>query len=183
MNLDTLITKHKALYKQRNFFLMMSCLLLITSTLISFKAFVTDVRTILVPGISETLEISNKNVSESYLRRASHMFLSLLLDLSPSDIEFKRDSILKLTASGSYNDISSYFNEQVEKMQKFKVSTYFTPKEMQIDAKNLKVIAKGIFTSRFGTNGQEEKDISFFMEFSYENGFLLIKRFKAEEAR
>jgi conjugal transfer pilus assembly protein TraE len=180
MEQEVFIAKYKSMYKQRNFFLVGTSLLLISNVLLGIMAFGSSTQMVLVPGISEKLEISSKGVSESYLRRGAHMFLSLLLDLSPSDIEFKRDAVLKLTTSKSYNDVAEYFEKQVEKMKQFKVSTYFTPKEMLIDVANMKVTTKGIFTSRFGLDGQDEKEMTFVIVFTYEHGFLLVKKFGQE---
>ena len=49
----------------------------------------------MVPGISKEMTIDGDNVSQSYLEETALLFISALLDLTPTTIEAKKDIIFK----------------------------------------------------------------------------------------
>lgn len=168
--------------KQRNLFLCFALLLGLSNLMLSFKLSNMEERIIMVPGIREEMSIVGSSVSESYLEESALLFLSCLLDLTPDIIEHKRDLVLKYTSHSDPKwiaNIKEYFNSAIEQHKKFKLSTYFTPKRMSIDTKNMQVVAHGILNSSFGKAGYESKQIGYLLEFELVGGHLKLRQFKA----
>jgi hypothetical protein len=84
------------------------------------------------------MEVSDNAVSSSYIQATTDMMLSNLLDLNESSIEIKKQTVLKNTTSNSYQSISNYFDKQIADIIKFKISTYFTPREWKINESKYK---------------------------------------------
>jgi len=132
---------------------------------------------IMVPGIAQEYRISRNKVSSSYLEEMSHMFLSGLLDLTPENIKYKKDLVLKYTIGTSVASISKYFAEAQEQHEKFQFSTYYSVKSMEIDPEKMLVKSSGILNSRFGRNGYEEKQLQYLLKYEMQGGILRLKNF------
>ena len=163
--------------RQRNFFVVMTCLLVISNFLISVFVITNNATTILVPGINNEMSISNRSISKSYLEEVSLMFLDMLLDLSKEDIETKRDLVLKYTKDSYLKDMQRYYQKVSKNYLEYHLSTYFVPKSLDLDTKNLVVIAKGIVTSRYGNNGVNHAKASYRLKFEYVGHYLRLKEF------
>jgi hypothetical protein len=177
MEQKVLISSHDKVFKQRNFFIITSSILLISNLLLCLKTIYSDNKVIMVPGISQEMTVHGNSVSQGYLEEMSHMFLAHLLDLTPKDVAYKKERVLKYTTANGFRDIAKYFDEQINRLNKFKISTHFTPTQLSIDMQSLQVTAKGILTSHFGKEGEEEKEISCTLSFEYKGGILRLKEF------
>lgn len=167
---------------QRNLFLTLTVLLAVACAALSVKIAVQEERIILVPPLASEATVSNRRVSASYLEQASMVFLGLLLDLSPSDVTYKRDAVLKYTSDsnpGFAKGINLYFAEAAEKYKNFDLATHFTVKNMEIDESKGEVTANGILTSRYGREGFESKPASYRLSFELTGGGLRLKEFYA----
>jgi conjugal transfer pilus assembly protein TraE len=166
--------------RQRNFFAGCLGLSLLSSVLIGAKITSMSERVVLVPGITREMYVEDSLVSSSYLEETSLLFISALLDLTPTTIDAKKDMILKHVSQrspASLKSLQTYFAESVGHIKKLQVSTFFAPKKIHVDSKKLEVIADGSLTSIFGKKGFEEKDVRFKLEFDYVGGRLLLKEF------
>jgi len=167
------------LSKQRNFLLLLLILLLVVNFLLSIKIFTNEAKVVIVPpGFSQPMTISNNTVSNSYLEEMSHIFLSNLLDLNPSNIEYKQKLVMKYAIYGGYDELRKYFEEQKKNHKEYDLRTEFTVKDLEIDPDNLVVIAKGFLTIKFGKQGSENKEVAYRLKYDYAAGVLRIKEFK-----
>ncbi len=181
MHKSVLLENVGIIKKQRNMFLIISSALLFSNSILSIKIFTASKEVILVPGIRSEMLVSNSVVSKSYLEEMSLMFLSNLLDLSPSDIEHKKDLILNFTSNSnkkSVNHLIEYFNKCIKDYKRFGLTTYFSVKNLEIDLNQLTVIAHGILTSYYGKSGHESENEDYRLEFEYHGGVLRLKSFE-----
>lgn len=181
MHKSVLLENVGIIKRQRNMFLVISSALLLSNTLLSIKTLTAGSEVILVPGIRSEMLISSSGVSKSYLEEMSMMFLSNLLDLSPGDIEHKKDLILSFTASSNKKSIShliEYFDNCIKDYKRFGLTTYFSVKNLEIDLNSLTVIAHGILTSYYGKAGHESENEDYRLEFEYHGGVLRLKSFE-----
>jgi len=142
--------------RQRNFFAGCLALALGSSFLLSIKLASTSEKIFMVPGISKEMLIDGDNVSQSYLEETSLLFISALLDLTPTTIDAKKDIILKYSSKRSPESLKSlqeYFASASNNIKKFQLSTFFAPKKLYVDSKKLEVIAEGSLSSTFGKRG------------------------------
>ncbi|MGV2432070.1 MAG UNVERIFIED_CONTAM: type IV conjugative transfer system protein TraE [Rickettsiaceae bacterium] len=166
--------------RQRDLFLFASIIILISNMLLVIKIVSNDEKFVMVPGLNQSVWISNNSISSSYLEEMSLIFLNNLLDINPDNIEYKKSIILKHISTSNQETIFSikkYFAELEEKYKKFGLSTYFTIKNMEIDTSKLKVIVSGILTSSYGKRGNDVKEEIYQIDFDYNSHQLKLKSF------
>jgi type IV conjugative transfer system protein TraE len=169
------------LTKQRNLFLLLTLLLSGSVLLLGMRLATFDQKIVLVPGISRQMTVSSNDVSSSYLEETALLFLSHLLDISASDIAHKKELVLKYTSysNEAYSKaINDYFAASSLEYSKFDLSTHFTVKNLEIDQKNMTVLANGVLTSRYGKKGHESRPEVYKISFEYSGGLLRLKEFE-----
>jgi type IV conjugative transfer system protein TraE len=172
--------KSLAITRQRNFFAGCLALVIIANFLLSVKLGSTSEKTIMVPGITRELMVEKASVSSSYLEETALLFLSSLLDLTPTTVEAKKDMVFRHVSkrsSTSMKHLQEYFAESIKNHQKFQLSTFFAPKKLNVDSAKLLVTAVGVLTSVFGKRGFEEQEKHYKLSFDYVGGFLQLKEF------
>lgn len=172
--------RNNSIMRQRNFFAGSMALAIIANFLLVAKISSTTERIIMVPGITKDLMIEGAIVSQSYLEETALLFASALLDLTLDTIEAKKNIILKHASKRSEQSLKSlqqYFANREEQHKKFGLSTFFAPKQMQVDAKNLQVVIDGLLTSTFGKRGFEQNNVRYLLSFDYVAGHLKLKEF------
>ena len=167
--------------KQRNLFFGISVVSIASCLMLSFKIATMEQTTILTPGISQRMIVSDHGVSRTYLEETSTMLLPLLLDLDFDSIDWKRERLLEYVAESDptyLNNIGSYFARMKEQYKKFNLSTHFGCKKYQTDSKKMQVIASGILASHFGAEGFEKKIVHYRLNYEWVAGRLLLRTFK-----
>ena len=140
----------------------------------------------MVPGITKDLIIEDNAVSSSYLEETALLFISALLDLTPTTAEAKKDIILKHVSKrseGSMQSLQENFAVAIENHKKLQLSSYIAPKKLRVDAKKLQVIVDGILTSTFGKRGFEEREVKYRLAFDYVGRHLQLKEFTLLKAK
>ena len=169
-----------SIIRQRNFFAGCTLLAVIANFLLVVKISSTTERIIMVPGITKDLAVEGSIVSQSYLEETALLFVSALLDLTADTISLKKNIILKHASAGSeqsLKSLQSYFADKEDEHKKFGLSTFFAPKQMQVDSKNLQVVIEGVLTSTFGKRGFEQNTLKYLLSFDYVGGHLKLKEF------
>lgn len=167
--------------RQRNIFLSMVGLMLLSNCLLAMKLYRSETLITAIPGLTRTVSVSESGVSETYLEEWSLLYLSALLDLSPETVEHKREMILKHTSASSkryLQNIKEYFANSIEEHKKFGITTYFTPKSLEIDTNKLQVKARGVLTSNFGKRAKpKEENVSYLISFDQVGLSVKLKEF------
>ena len=169
-----------SIIRQRNFFAGCTLLAVISNFLLVAKISSTTERIIMVPGITKDLAVEGSIVSQSYLEETALLFASALLDLTADTIDAKKNIILKHASTRSeqsLKSLQSYFASREDEHKKFGLSTFFAPKQIQVDAKNLQVVIEGLLTSTFGKRGFEQNNVKYLLSFDYVGGHLKLKEF------
>ena len=172
--------QNTSIMRQRNFFAGCTLLAVIANFLLVVKISSTTERIIMVPGITKDLAVEGSVVSQSYLEETALLFVSALLDLTADTISLKKNIILKHASAGSeqsLKSLQSYFADKEDEHKKFGLSTFFAPKQMQVDSKNLQVVIEGVLTSTFGKRGFEQNTLKYLLSFDYVGGHLKLKEF------
>lgn len=180
MHTSVLIENIDKIKKQRNMFLATSILMVISNLLLVLRISSIDQKVVLVPALRQEMMVSKNGVSKSYLEEMSLLFLSNLLDLSPSDIGHKKELIMKYTSSSdkdALDNLIEYFVTAAREYKTFGLTTFFSVKNLEIDLENLSVIAHGILTSHYGKAGYESENETYKLAFDYQGGNLRLKSF------
>jgi conjugal transfer pilus assembly protein TraE len=176
--------------RQRNFFAACLGICLIANFLLALKISATNQKIIMIPGITREMSVDDHGVSRSYLEESALLYTSALLDLTPNTIESKKELVLKHVSKRSIESLKSlkkYFAKTETSYKKFKMSTFFAPKKMHVNAELLEVVVEGMLVSNFGKRGIEEKSVKYKISFDYSahhlylKGFVQIKEDKEDE--
>lgn len=166
--------------RQRNLFLILTILLAISCAGLTAKLLTEDKKVILVPGLMQEVWLQSGRVSESYLAESSLMYLPLLLDLNHEIVDYNASIICKYVSQSEpiyMKKMQEYFADAKQQYKQFGLSTYFAVKNLEVDSKNLTVIANGILTSKFGDRGLESISISYKIIYEWLSGRLRLKEF------
>ena len=177
--------KRDYLTRQRNFFAMLCAILVLANFLIALKLTSSSERLVMVPGITTQMEIEGGKVSRSYLEETALLYISALLDLTPSTSEIKKEMVLRNISKRNKEGVKAlqeYFAESILEHKKFNLFTSFAPKKLHVDASAMQVIAEGVLTTMFGKKAHSEKEVKYKMKFDFEGGKLLLAEFSQIKA-
>ena len=181
MEVNIAASHYLKMVKQRNLYLCLASGLMISQLLISAKLFMQQEKIIMVPGLEKQISIEGSNLSSSYIEQMTHSFINLLLDITPEDIAYKKQTVLKFTSHAGIKNITEYFLQAENEYKKFNLSTHYTVKTLDIDAKNLTVTTNGILASWYGKNGHTSKGVNYRLTYEFTGGFLRLKEFSKIE--
>ena len=167
----------RTITRQRNIMLVIAVMMLFVNVMLALGILIMRREIIMVPGIVREYRISGNKVSSSYLEEMSHMFLSNLLDLTPENIKYKKELVLKYTMAGSVEAINDYFAQAQSQHEQFQFSTYYSVKSLEVYPEKMEVRSTGILNSRFGRTGYEEKRLSYLLKYEMQSGLLRLKSF------
>ena len=183
MDHKILIAHHDKILRQRNLFVGISSFLLLSNVFLSIKTYKQDQMVVMVPALAQEMSVSKSSISAGYLQEMSNLFLTNLLDLTPNTVLHKKQRVLQFTSESNFRSIEKYFQEQEEKINKFKIITYFTPKELDINQESMQVKVVGILTSHFGDQGLQDKEITCLLKFDYRGGILRLNEFQIHDMK
>lgn len=172
--------KRDFLTRQRNFFAMLYALLVITNCVVSLKMASSSEKIVMVPGITTQMEIEGGRVSKSYLEETALLYISALLDLTPSTSEIKKEMVLKNASKRNKEGLKAlqeYFAKSISEHKKFNLYTSFAPKKLHVDADRVQVIVEGVLTTMFGKKAHREEEVKYKMNFDFEGRKLLLSEF------
>lgn len=166
--------------RQRNIFMLLCMISICTSLIIGVKMIMSEERVILVPGLNQEVWANKDGVSASYLEEAASMYLSLLLDLDYTSIDWKRERLLSHVSQSDVaymKGLTEYFGRTKDKYKQFSLSSHFAVKKLETSQKDLTVKAYGQLISRFGEKGFESVPVVYGLSFEWLSGKLLLKEF------
>lgn len=146
------------------------------------------VTTVLVPiGINETthpMSVSKSHVDENYLTLVARDLLSLSMNVTPINVDFNREALLKHVAPSAYGEIDEALKEKARLIKKLHATSLFSIEAMQINAKELTVQAYGFKHHYIGKTETLKQKATVFMRFSFVAGKLqLITLSESDGAR
>jgi len=170
MNVLAVNKSNQALYLQRNALLILVVILLFSNVVLSIVAFSKQDKTIIVPALMEEVSVTGKDIfSESYTEQMTLFFIPLLLDLTPSNIQYKSKVLLKYADSDSYHRFVKYFKDVGAKCKKYNLVTKFDVSSMKILDSGKRVEVKGLLSSVFGENSRKQEQVVY--DISYKKAF------------
>ncbi len=163
---------------QRNAVCVFVLVLLACTMLLSIAILTKSEKTVLVPaGFQKEMEVSGNEISGSYLEEVTTFFVTMLLDVTPSDVDYKFKLMLKHIAPDSYHTLEKHLKEEAEKHKKYNLSTSFVLEEIKILQDPLSVLVSGKLTSKFVESGVFEKRVTYRISYKNVRGRLFIKGF------
>lgn len=168
----------KVIYKQRNTLSIICMLLMLMNFFLSLCLLSKQEKTIIVPAtLQKEVEFLNTAMPVGYLEEMTMFFMTLLLDLTPQNIEYKSKHLLRYVEPSSYHVMENYFKQELEKHKKYNFSTSFALTEVKIIPEALEAEIKGVLTSKFLEHGTDLQHVRYRIAYKNAHGRLLITKF------
>lgn len=168
---------NRILYLQRNILMGIAGIGLLANLLLAICLLGRQEKVILIPGqLNQEASLYGTVFSTSYMEEVTNFFVGLLLDLTPSNVEYKSSIVLKHVDVSSYDTLKKYFDDEEEKHKKYNLSTSFAITNLTV--KGLQVEIYGILTSRFGDSGKQEQNMTYLIHYKNRAGRLFLEKFE-----
>jgi conjugal transfer pilus assembly protein TraE len=167
--------------KQRNGYLVIAsgltalCLLL---TLIIFQLSFHKRTYLVPPEINHSFWISDAAASSEYLAEMSAFFISLRLNITPSNIKNQREMLLRYTDPSYYGQLKTQLVAEGDRITKESLSTAFYPVDVRIDTKQLQAIVTGDVKTTVGKEPLPDRRVRYLLQYRYNSGRLFVSSFK-----
>lgn len=179
MNPVEISRKSHVLYVQRNVLLMVTVIMLASNLLLAIGIFSKSEKVVIVPALKEGVAITGVNgFNESYIEQMTIFFSELLFDLTPGNIGYKRDILLRHVYAPYYKVFTEYYKEEESKYKKYSLSSKFDITGMKVLKAGEKVEVKGLLSSKFGHDAKKQEEVIYKLGFKKSHGRLLIKSFE-----
>lgn len=177
----------KKLVAQRNIFLCFSALLSVAVILLATLLFTKKERTILVPLSGASLWIGDGKASVSYLEKMGVFLSDLLLNRTPSDVEWKNQTILEHVHPHFYHQIKKTLTRDKEDIIKHQQTFVFQAERSFVEESNRAFVIEGNALVLVSKNGQtpvcSQKDRrTYRLGFQCKNGKVLLVSLTRGEA-
>lgn len=167
------------LLQQRNLLLSLVVILLgINFTQALFTLFRSERIVVVPPDINREFWVEKNKVSASYLEEMALVFANFILESSPESAAYKREIILRNTASESYGPLKIRLLEDEKQLKKEHVATSFQANSVKVNPNKLSVELTGDLLRFVGDKRISQSRDTYQFQFDYRVGRLLIKSFK-----
>lgn len=162
---------------QRNAWIGLSALVVMSNMILSIALFLKSERIILVPPhITKTLWIEGGTVSKDYLEEMGLYMSKLLLDLSPTSFPYNHETLLRYTTPEAYGALKKQLLEDGDTYTKLQLSTHFKPTEVTANPHKLHVEVKGTLTSYVAGKEIRSSLETVSLQFSLRGAGLLLEK-------
>lgn len=136
-------------------------------------------RTILVPPVTEkTFWVSANKVSASYLEQMAEFVAYHILDVSPANIDYKREILLRYVNPEAHGELRTRQEIEAARVKQDNVSTMFSIQQLTPDEDRMSVVLRGRLTTFVNGTRTSEDDRAYLAEFDYSGGRISLKTFK-----
>ena len=137
------------------------------------------VRTVIVPPlIDKSFWVSRDKASSEYLEQMGSFIAWLVLDVTPSSIDWKKGVLLGYVEPGQYGALKTRQEVEAERLKRINASTLFMPQQLVPSEDAQTVVVRGRL--RTLVNGFETgNDLkAYLVEFSFNGARMHLKTFK-----
>lgn len=137
-------------------------------------------RTILVPpSIDKTFWVTKDKASGEYLEQMAGFVTWLMLDVSPSTVDWKREQLLKYVQPAQYQAMKTRMEVEADRLRRNNASTFFLIQQFAADEKDQTVLVTGRLRRQInGADVGEPETRSYLAQFQYTGGRVHIQTFK-----
>ena len=137
------------------------------------------VRTVVVPpSINKSFWVTRDKASGEYLEQMGSFLAWLVLDVSPSTIDWKKEILLGYVEPDQYAALKTRQDLEATRLKRINASTSFSPQQLAPSEDAQSIVVRGRL--RTLVNGVETaNDLkAYLVEFSYAGGRIHLKTFK-----
>lgn len=173
------ITQSSLVLKQRNIAIALCIVSLLSNLFLSFFIFVADKEIVVVPNfIDQEISIKNGKMSNSYLEAISRDVVNLMLNITPSNVEYSAKSILKIAHPQFHGSLKTALNARSKDIINRKISTFFSGQSMVVGEDKMSVVVVGKLSTFLGKEEVSIEEKNYMISYSYEGFRPLIINFE-----
>ena len=137
------------------------------------------IRTIHVPPqIEKTFWVEGKRVSVEYLEGMGIFIAGLLLNTTPSTVEYQLQTALRYMDPRNFAELQSRLTSSAANVKKEGISSYFTYVRIRVDEKAQQVVLTGNLEVWVGGKRVNERRAAYLLAFETQDGRITLTDFR-----
>lgn len=138
-----------------------------------------SVRTLVVPpSINKSFWVERDKASADYLEQMGSFIAWLVLDVSPSSIDWKKDVLLGYVEPAQHGALKTRQELEATRLKRINASTVFLPQQLVPSEETQSVVVRGRLRTLVNTQETSNEQRAYLLEFGYAGGRMHLKTFK-----
>lgn len=133
---------------------------------------------IVPPTIHKTFWVESDRVSSEYLEQMAYFLMQLTLNVTPLSVDHQAKVLLQYAAPGSFGELRTALLGAAERLKRDGASTVFSPQDLVVDERSLRVGVRGQLTTFISDRRVSEVSKGYAIELQYSNGRIFLKAFR-----
>ena len=179
MNSSNLIFETQKILKQRNLASIACAVLLFSNLCLATAVIFGDKQTILVPNsLNQEASIINGKMSPAYLEALTRDVVNLMLNITPSNVEYATKSILKITHPKFYGELKTSLQSRANDVINRRISVYFAPQTITPAEDQNSVFVVGKLSTYLGKEEVANEEKTYSITYAFEGFKPLVLDFR-----
>lgn len=130
------------------------------------------------PTINKTFWVESDRVSSEYLEQMGYFLMQLTLNVTPQSVDHQAKVLLQYAAPASFGELRTALLGAAERLKRDGASTVFSPQDLSVDERALKVGVRGNLTTFISDRRVSEVSKGYAIELQYSGGRVFLKAFR-----
>ena len=130
------------------------------------------------PTVHKTFWVEDERVSAEYLEQMGYFLMQLTLNVSPLSVDHQSKVLLQYAAPAAYGELRTALSSAAERLKRDGAATVFSPRDLIVDERSLKVGIRGQLTTFISDRRVSEVAKGYAVEFQYTAGQIFLKSFR-----
>ena len=130
------------------------------------------------PTVHKTFWVEDERVSAEYLEQMGYFLMQLTLNVSPLSVDHQSKVLLQYAAPAAYGELRTALSSAAERLKRDGAATVFSPRDLIVDERALKVGIRGQLTTFISDRRVSEVAKGYAVEFQYSAGQIFLKSFR-----
>ncbi|MCW5632025.1 MAG: type IV conjugative transfer system protein TraE [Rubrivivax sp.] len=138
-----------------------------------------SVRTLVVPpSINKSFWVERDKASAEYLEQMGSFIAWLVLDVTPSSVDWKKDVLLGYVEPDHHGAFRARQEIEAARLKRINASTAFMPQQLVPSEDTQSVVVRGRLRTLVNAQETSNEAKTYLVEFSYAGGRMHLKTFK-----
>ena len=130
------------------------------------------------PSVHKTFWVEEERVSAEYLEQMGYFLMQLTLNVTPQSVDHQSKVLLQYAAPAAYGELRTTLLSAAERLKRDGAATVFSPRELRVDERGLRVGIRGQLTTFISDRRVSEVAKAYAIEFQYTAGQIFLKAFR-----
>jgi len=130
------------------------------------------------PSIHKTFWVDADRVSSEYLEQMGYFLMQLTLNVTPQSVDHQAKVLLQYAAPASFGELRAALLATAERLKRDGASTVFSPQDLTVDERALRVGVRGQLTTFISDRRVSEVSKGYAIELQYSGGRVFLKAFR-----